>query len=158
MIGLHGILWIRFVKDPSLATGCCAAIVRRDGQRCLAAHIGAAGHFDLDYLNSVGGLELIDRCRILLVEGFFAHHSPDVAMAALRRADSRGGTVRLLTLSALYICLESHALLRYSLFLTRKLCWSTDIMSITITFRKVLMSFTWISVNHHVLIITSMLR
>lgn len=58
-------------------------------------------------------MDLIDRTRILFVEGFFASHSPDVAMAALSRGHSRGGLLRVVSLSAQYICLQSHNLLRY---------------------------------------------
>lgn len=89
------------------------AIVRPDGKRCLAANIGAAREFHLKHLDCIGGLNLIDRARILLVEGFFASHSPDVALAALCRAHSRGEIIRVLSLSAQYVCLESYAVLRY---------------------------------------------
>lgn len=87
-------------------------MVRPDGTSCLAANIGAARGFTLGHLEQIGGHELIDRARIVYVEGFFASHSPDSAMAAIRRAHSRGNIVRLLSLSASYICTESHGILR----------------------------------------------
>nr|CAH0108166.1 unnamed protein product [Daphnia galeata] len=103
----------RYVFDEKLPTGCCVAIVRPDGTRCLAANIGAAREFHMENLNSIADMmDLIDRTRILFVEGFFASHSPDVAMAALIRGHSRGGLVRVVSLSAQYICLQSHSLLR----------------------------------------------
>jgi len=90
------------------------AIVRPDGTRCLAANIGAARGFNTENFVCVADMmDLIDRTRILYVEGFFASHSPDVAMAALSRGHSRGGLVRVVSLSAQYICLQSHSLLRY---------------------------------------------
>ena len=88
------------------------AIVRPDGTRCLAANIGAAREFHMEHLESIGGLELIDRARILYIEGFFASHSPDVAMAALNRGHLRGALIRIVSLSAQYICHQSHMLLR----------------------------------------------
>lgn len=102
----------RYVFDEKLPTGCCVAIVRPGGTRCLAANIGAAREFNKE--NFVADMmDLIDRARILCVEGFFASHSPDVAMAALSRGHSRGGLVRVVSLSAQYICLQSYSLLRY---------------------------------------------
>ncbi|EFX83287.1 hypothetical protein DAPPUDRAFT_100541 [Daphnia pulex] len=81
----------RYVFDEKLPTGCCVAIVRPGGTRCLAANIGAAREFNKE--NFVADMmDLIDRARILYVEGFFASHSPDVAMAALSRGHSRGGS------------------------------------------------------------------
>ncbi|XP_046445560.1 adenosine kinase-like [Daphnia pulex] len=101
----------RYVFDEKLPTGCCVAIVRPGGTRCLAANIGAAREFNKE--NFVADMmDLIDRARILYVEGFFASHSPDVAMAALSRGHSREGLVRVVSLSAQYICLQSHSLLR----------------------------------------------
>lgn len=103
----------RYVFDENLPTGCCVAIVRPDGTRCLAANIGAAREFSMENLESINDVtDLIDRARVLYIEGFFASHSPDVAMAALIRGHSRCGLVRLFSLSAQYICLQSHSLLR----------------------------------------------
>lgn len=102
----------RYVIDEDLPTGCCVAIVRPDGTRCLAANIGAAREFHMEDLDCIGAMDLIDRARILYVEGFFASHSPDVAIAALNRAHLRGGLIRLVSLSAQYICQQSYILLR----------------------------------------------
>lgn len=86
-------------------------MVGPDGLRCLAANIGAARDYSVDNFMDIGGPQLVDRSRILYVEGFFASHSKDVALMALRRAHSRGSGIRLVSLSARYICLESHTLL-----------------------------------------------
>lgn len=102
----------RYAYDDEHQTGCCVGIVRPDGARCLAANIGSARGFTLEHLERVGGYDVIDRAAVLYVEGFFASHSPDASLAAIRRAHSRANAVRLLSLSARYVCAESHGVLR----------------------------------------------
>lgn len=103
---------LRYVRDDKLPTGSCAALVRPDGTRCLAANIGAARGFPASELDQIGAYGLIDRASVLYVEGFFASHSPGAALAALRHAHSRGGVVRILSLSAPYICRQFHEQIR----------------------------------------------
>lgn len=104
----------RYVEDERLPTGCCAAIVRPDGTRCLAADLGAARDFCSDHLDRIDGFtDLLDQTAVLYVEGFFASHSPDAALAALRHAHSHGGVVRILSLSAPYVCRQFYSEIRY---------------------------------------------
>jgi len=105
---LIDLLLIRYVYDEKLSTGRCAAIVRGE-TRCLAADIGAAAGFQLEHLEQSDAFGLISAAAVVYVEGYFATHSLPAALEALQFAHRlTGDHMRLVSLSALYVCLQFH--------------------------------------------------
>ena len=92
--------------------------------RCLAADIGAACGFQLEHLKQVDAFDLLSAAAVVYVEGFFATHSLPAALEALRFAHRQAGhQLRLVSLSAPYVCLQYHHHIRLVLRFTLLICF-----------------------------------
>ena len=60
-------------------TGHCLGLVQAD-ERTLCANIGAAAHYSLDHLWAEDNRTRLGQATMVLVEGFFLSHSPEVVM------------------------------------------------------------------------------